>query len=283
MLNAYFIQRKLRTKHTIVAAYTPPPDLMPYELGYLYDNTFADNELFAALVSMAQRDIIDVNLADPANFTITACVLTSDQRVGLNEAEQAIYTSLIEAYGTKADWRTLSGESSQIGGMQSDFEDAVLQGLQRKGYLHVGSVWQTLQERSLYIKIVSFLLTALLIFLPLYLIHVATQATQLSGGYASLDQGINNMFIGLIAVLAWPVMYFYCQLIAYIYFRSSGLPLGSTPQLRALWPQVVGHRLFVKTVDWPRMQSHVDFADELLPYCIAYGLYKAPTNALAKS
>jgi len=279
-LHSHQVRHKLLRNHTVIAEYTPPGDLAPYELGYLYDNVFAENEIFAAILQMAQKNLVDVDLSKAENFSMTAATISTEERLAMLEPEKAIYDALIEKYGTHTTWHSVVNESSQVGGIQSDFEDMVLQGLQQKGYLHQGAILQSLDERRFIVRIVSFLLSGLMVFLPLRYVHTATERVDTSAGFQSLDQGVLVLALALVALLAWPLIYLYCSIVAHVYFRAAGYPVGSTPQLRAIWPRIVGHRLFVETVDWPKMKETVDLADQLLPYCAAYGLYKVPTNEL---
>lgn len=81
-------------------------------------------------------------------------------------------------------------------------------------------------------------------------------------------------------LVTWFFSYLYWQLITYLYFRSAGLPVGSTEKLRKLWPKIVGFRLLIKTVEWEKLKADPNLAHKALPYCIAFGLTVDPKYKL---
>jgi hypothetical protein len=269
-LSATVYRYKARRHKTIIAEYEPLADLRPHELGYLYDNRFADNELFAVLLELRQKDA--VKLIKPGEDIIISLQERTTGRIReLGSAEQAVL-GVIAGLPTKTtDWRRLSSRTSERVGPQAIFESSVYEELHSKGYLDRHSLWHTLHDHRTAVVVVSLFLTLLLVAFPLYLIRGGMSNAVSTTGFQSLDNEISDFIVLMVGVIIWPLLYYYCHALAYVYFRAAELPVGSTAQLRLLWPRILGYREYIAVVEANRLKADPDIGDAMMATCVALG------------
>ena len=119
---------------------------------------------------------------------------------------------------------------------------------------------------------------------PLYLWgSVETSTTGLNGGFETLDKQISLLALIPAAIIIWLVFFIYANLAVYLYVHRAGMPVGATSQLKDIWPDVAGYKLFLQETEYVRLQSDQDSRDPAMAYCLALGLDPGFISSLPKS
>jgi hypothetical protein len=127
--------------------------------------------------------------------------------------------------------------------------------------------------RKRFIAAVVALLGTAVVTAPLYgWGRAGLSNTGLNAGFSGIDRGVALMLLVPIVALVWLVWFMYINLLAYVYLHRSGIPLGATDKLRALWPDVAGFQLFLQETEFVRLQHDRNPLDPSMAYCLALGL-----------
>ena len=264
------LQHRAARRTTIIAEYESFKELLPHELGYLYDNAFADNEFFAVLLQLSDKNALKISkMKDDIYFE--AYDVPKSQLQNLSSAEQSVYGIILARPSRQVKWSELSANVTEVNGPQGIFETSTIGDLATKGYIDLHAKYLALREQKTAIKIASFLLTLVILFVPYQLAFGGYD--QSGNGFAAVDAMVVKLLFVMVLLIMWPAVYFYCHADAYVYYRAAGLPAGSTNLLRARWPVIVGYREYIRTVELNRLENDENIDDPMLPVCIAYGLY----------
>lgn len=269
-LQSRSLRRQAARRTTIIADYESFKELLPHELGYLYDDTFADNELFAVLLQLANKNALTIKDAKD-DIYFEAKDIPKAQLAALSSAEQAVYGMILARPSKQVSWRPLSSNLAETNGPQAIFESSTLSDLAHKGYVDRRAKYQALKDHKLTVIITSLLATLAVLAAPYILAFGSLNPA--GDEFEQVDRMLVRLLFVLLMAVLWPIIYLYCHLVAYNYFRAAGLPAGATELLRNRWPQIVGYRQYVKMVELNRLESDRNIQDESLPVCIAFGLY----------
>lgn len=269
IMTLYGVQKRWRGKQTIIAVYEPPHALSAVELGFIFDRNFSDNELAAVVISLAQKNVISIDMSSDGDWTLIDSKPHGDKKILLDRAEQPIADYILT--NTPVSWASISSERSERAGIQGKCEDEITQSLITKDLISLDGYFDGLILKRSASIILSGLLALATIWLPLFAVRHATHTTGLEPGFQAIDEfAVDLLLLPLFAASVW-LMYIYGNFLVYIYFRSSGLPLGATAKLRTTWPEVIGFREYLKTVEFNRLSTSVSLNDPVLPYCVALG------------
>jgi|GEM_PF-3347149 len=278
-LRALSERRRLSARHTVIAEYESPKQLSAAELGYIIDAAFGNNELLATIVQLYGKGVVQLHLLGNDNFMITP---NAEDKGTVDDAEASVLGYLRSLPSGGADWKQLKSAVSDVAGQQADFEDAVLGSLVEKGFLYPGSLAGQLFRK----RIVSVLVATFGTFaagLPIYL-WGQTQVSEsgMAAAFVGIDKGVGVLLYLPVLALIWLLGLAYINLLTLIYTQRNGTPTGATEQLRKLWPDVAGYRLFLQETEFVRLQHDPDMHDPAFAYCLALGLGLDITRNLKK-
>jgi hypothetical protein len=255
---------KLHALHhnTIIAEYDPPSGLAPAELGFLYDTKIEPDELYATVVSLQQKDLVNINELN-GQFVIGA---TQPPTAALKDFEKFTLNFLSRHQGQVITRNLLGKLNPKLKFVKAgeDFNPQELitinaiikKGLETDGYLVSAS--EQIKKSLLRMGIIGLGLYILtfLIFRPHTLANI-------------------EAFLFFMA-LAWPV-YFFVAIGLYIgSAKVAGQPWLGTPKLKQIWPEIEGYREFIKQVELDTIKYDSDDKKGLIknktaPYAIPLG------------
>lgn len=264
-LLAWLTQRGIRAKmsfnRTVIAEYDAPKHLSACEIGYLVDHRFGDNELRAALVTMAQKGLVTIDTS-PADWVINRKANISSKVL----VEQIVLDSL----RSEQRWSDISSTLSKDRGLQNNFEAAVLGDLASKDYVRANGAAELDNAQRLVIVVATFLVMLGTLLIPLQVMHLTAGSSSLDSGFAAIDGvGVNILLLPLYLIV-WVALFRYTKYLVRHYFSQSGIPFGATPKLKQLLPEIYGFQEFIMTVETPRYRQAEAVSNAAAPFVEAF-------------
>lgn len=234
-------------QNTIIAEYTPPGNLSPAELGYIFDNKLTDAEVFGTIVYLQNLDFITIGESKNGKLYIDRVNPGSE---GLNKFEAAIL-ELIPPDERK--WIT----KKYIAMAVSETGPVLEKQLTQKGYI----ISSNRRFDQAFIRH-ALIVIGLWIIFPLGFFQFVTTET-----------------IKAMLLLSPVITYIYVKFAKILYksyFKIAGEPWYATDKLKKVWPDVEGYRTFIQVVEADRFTYKSDelkgvIKHEALPYAIALG------------
>lgn len=272
--------RQLRRQHTVIAEYEAPKMLSPAELGFIFNQEFARNELLATIVRLYQLRAVALQ---PEHNDIA--IMVRPEHPALDDTESTVYGYIDEPASGQAAiyWGQLDSWLSSVAGARDDLEESVVRSLAGKGYLVGNTITRQLFRKRVTSLILATILTALALLPFVYSLHIRQDAATLGPGFEEVDEQFTWLLVGLLAIVGWIGCFVLANLIAYEFYKYRGIPGAATPALKTLWPDVAGYRLFLRETEFPRLKIAPDAGDPAIAYCIALGLDPGFINSISKN
>ena len=269
--------RLKRYADTIIAQYDPPQDLLPAEVGYLYDMKCDDKEIRATLFDLDIRGVISI--VDKNTVLITNQTMFEQLRE-FEKIAVKIYSGKAGIYIEPSE-RKLSDYISPQGQM-IQVQVPYLENNTRLGFSM--AVRASLKERGYPIKsyVLSILLRSFIpaFFASLWLFGIV--------GLISTQNGSINISVEILpAVLTmtlilmivfYPVYYGIGLCLTLLWSKIAGRYWLYSKKTRSVWRELEGYKLFLEKVDLDRIQFESATAHVIsptiktLPYAIVFGL-----------
>lgn len=240
-----------RSANTIIAHYDPPQNLSPAEVGYLYDQTLDDREIWATLYDLQNRSVISIS-----GTTITK-LATKQEIALLKDYEQTAIKIRINKRGKfRQDDRTR-------------FLAQVHDTLEKQGYFKAG-----------YMVSVAYILGPTILILwswPLLLASMPGTYNGVPYQPWSLDAFTSSFWFAFIfGFVLWPLYFFGALYIVSLIIKHAGIFWLGTKKLRMLWPQLDGYREYLRQTDLDNVQFELQqdgkSTNKNLPYILALNL-----------
>lgn len=250
---------ELRPKkyRTIITEYETPHLLEPAELGYLLDYQTQQQELLATTVALLQKRVIELKKgADGHTFFLIHD--NTKQTVSNIEVE------VIAWLRTQKDdaWGNISRSQRSSVGLQGDFEAAVKHNLVAKGYIHSPQAISLLPHSA-----VGYFVWIVITVAGLLYTFRGGAETNIT--FQTLDANIVRVAGILLTAFLWPLC---VQLFVLAYRTGAKRPFRLNTKAAEHWADIAGYKLYLKTVEFPRLSKAIDMSNDSLPYCIALGL-----------
>lgn len=252
-------RQRLLAENTIIAEYTPPPNLRPGEIAYLYDQSVDTQEYLSTLFDLELRGYLTLTPgSSPGLIRATA---TDKKVTALMNYESELYYTAIRA---ETNMKHYGSWTERLWGSQ--FDNLIDLDLQQKGLLN------PIQENTTYTSRMSLgLMGFALLWCMFFVIYGDGIQT-----YEDLDKFLTIwimifIFAGLV-VLTVPFIAF-----GYRVFKKARRLAKMTDALEELWPELEGYRRYVAAVELNRIQFKNKDQEELAlneaqPYAIAFNL-----------
>lgn len=281
---------RLRKKEdTIITYYEPPHHLSPAEIGYIYDMKCGMKEVHATLLDLEARGIIKViNLnhivvvgliTDNSHLTPAIELLQPDIFFNLPDFEQvalniALHEQILPRRIVSIDNPSQNPPLNLLAGTPTmgnlaNFTAAIRRSLKDKGYT-VRSYFISLLKRS--IIFILFVTAWPVIFFGTLIL--------LSGDIAAFFTQLPSIILMSLffAFFLFPIYAGVGMLLLAFWAKIAGRYWLYSKPVRAIWRDIEGYRIYIKTVELKRLQSEqaLDFpskdARALFPYAIAFNL-----------
>lgn len=267
---------KNQRESTVVAQYEPPHGFTPAEVGLLYDMRCTERDVLATLFELEQRGIVSVVNQH------TVKVIDEAAYSGLKEYEKI---AIQIAHG---DVATNSGPTfvsitsiDPETGATTDFEIRLPS---RKTLLaFTVAVQNAVRAKGIKMKNYygTFALRVICVAFLLGLLPLATAAMPITSNgvdYGAWSpQSIGNALL-LTVILGFflvPVYAVTALVLVWLWTKIAGRYWLNSRQVRALWPELEGYRLYLKQVDIDNIQAEASAGQvvtKTLPYAIVFGL-----------
>lgn len=252
-----FDEFKPRKYRTIIHEYEAPHLLEPAELGYLLDYRTKQQEVLATLVMLLQKDVVNIRRGHKGEQYF---FIQEEPKASLCDIE----TEVLSWLRTQSDHslHEINKNVSRSIGLRDDFNNAVVQSLISKGYIHK-------PKRILFVprSVFGYMLWLLAATAGIRIVFNTQPAAELN--HHIIDVAIIRIVAVTLLVLVVPLC---LQLIAFAYRKGAKRPYKLKARAVEHWADIVGFRLFLKTVEFPRLMAKVELQNETLPYCIALGM-----------
>lgn len=242
---------------TVITEYETPHLLEPAELGYLLDYRTKQQELLATTVVLLQKRVVELKKgADGRTFFL----IHDDIKQAVSNIEVEVLAWL---RSQKDDtWVNMGRNQRSSVGLQGDFEAAVKYSLVAKGYIHSTQGISLLPHSKVgYIVWIGATIAGLGFTL--------NNGAGIGITFQTLDTTIARVAGILLLTLLLPLC---IQLFVLAYRKGAKRPFRLNTKAAEHWVDIVGYKLYLKTVEFPRLSERLDMSNESLPYCIALGL-----------
>lgn len=263
---------------TVIAQYDPPLSLSPAEIGFLYDMRCDLKEIRATLFHLERRKLINIDEHGAVALTATISFETLEpyEQIAIHMHNQE---SLAQGTPRFFEFYTIddTGKRKQYSWQlppkrsRSAFTAAVQTSLAKKG-VKTRKYWAGFWSRTILLSLLICLwpLVAMIVF--------ALVSGSVFGVWSPLDFGIVGMLTIFSGFLFFPAYVLLSAILVSLWTKITGRSWMNTKQVRQLWPDLEGYRLFLKTVELDNIQfeatapeiSHA--ATEALPYLMVFNL-----------
>lgn len=259
---------------TVIAQYEPPYGLSPAEIGLLYDMKCENKEIRATLFLLQQRKIITMDSMSAVS------VINPDAYNKLEEYEKVAVRMFAKEASTLEPAKTFPITIASEKGTQTfnlpvppakskyHFTTAVQQSLATKGY-KTKNYTTTFVARVLIASALFGLWPMVSAALPLD----SNGVTYAAWSIQSFGSAV--LFTILIGIFAFPLYLLFGYLFMRLYVRIAGRAWLNTKQIRRLWPELEGYRLFLEQVDLDNIQFESVQGSPVtatLPYAMVFNL-----------
>lgn len=255
-----------RSYQTVVAEYETPHLLEPAELGYLFDTRSRTQEFLATILSLAKRQAIKITAHENNNPLFSV-----NSGFGGTVSDIDSYALAWIRQEKHISWREISQTDRHSVHSQVGFEETVKNSVQGKGYIK--AYGGLLNPTSNFYTVVAWVVAAVGACVVLYRM---LDAGQLS--YRQVDR-LTVILPGMaVLVLLSPLL---IQVLLWSFRQGARRPFKLTEKARQHWKDIAGYRLFLKTVEFSRLEVDPDPYDASLPYAVALG-FEPDLNELAR-
>jgi hypothetical protein len=260
------VQRATFRRGTVIAEYEAPHLLSAAELGYLVDKDFGENELLATAIALVGKGFIDIRKHEPNNPLLITLDIKDSEFKKMNEAEIAVFSTIRNQKFKTIAWKDITNVFSTTLGARAGFEHDVKGALIHKGYLDAKSPFaiSRLSKHLVYAAIIVF--AALLTWAYFF----ASEAG-ISQDFRQFEREISIFTLLFIGAVCWLPLAYYLELAYLIYYYAANQPINITDKFRTHWHDVAGFQLFIRTVEFSRLDADTNPHDPAMPYAIALG------------
>jgi hypothetical protein len=262
----------------IITQYDPPHDLSPAEIGLLYDSVCGDKEIRATLFDLQQRGII--SFTSESSIVVTdrtaydhlpeyakIAVRMFDKQMAQLDPHAKEFTYIVYA----EDGPQTMHSSIHIPQNKWVFTRAVQQSLRNKGY--------NVRDYHLQFWCRVGIGVIILWILP-WLLFTAMGAglNEVDEGPWSLTSFTSGFLLSFIVGFFLFPAYLIASFIAVkVFVAIAGRYWVNTKQVRKLWPELEGYRIFLQQVDLDEIQfesANSEFSPvvKTLPYAMIFNL-----------
>lgn len=226
-------------KQTIIAAYTPPPDVSPAELAYLYDQAVGSPEYLATVFDLENRQYLQLRSEGRGRFVAVA---TKQPITNLQAFEAYVYA---DAQLHSFDSKSYDSWIERYWGSQ--FEYLLQKQLENRGLLlasrRVSRSW----------NITRVVVVAFAALWGFFCVKFGASIDT----FEELDTFLGSIMTVTVVVVVACALLPFLRFAFLVYERASRIA-HSTSQLDALWPAIEGYKTYVEVVDLDEIQ----FANE---------------------
>ncbi|CAN5337258.1 hypothetical protein BH09PAT4_BH09PAT4_07370 [soil metagenome] len=262
-------------EHTVIAQYDPPFGLSPAQLGLLYDMKCEDKEIRATLFVLQKRGVISIDSMEAVtvldqnafqnleDYEKIAIRMFDKNTAGFDAARSMPITMLDNDGSAQTVTIPLPRARSRY-----EFTEAVQKSLRAKGYHMKNYTF-------------SFTLRVLAVAFLVSLWPMASAAIPLDSngitypGWSIQSFGSATLFTMVIGIIAFPLYLLFGYLFMRLYVRIAGRAWLNTKQIRQLWPELEGYRLFLQQVELDNIQfesTQHGPVSSALPYAMVFNL-----------
>lgn len=259
---------------TVIAQYEPPLGLSPAEIGLLYDMKCDDKEIRATLFQLQQRKVIlmdslsKVSVINPEDYEHLeeyekVAIRMFDKEATALEPSKTFPITVTSENGTQTYNLPIPAAKSKY-----HFTTAVQQSLAAKGY-KTKSYTGTFITRVMIASTLFGLWPMASIAIPLDSNSVTYPAWSIQSVGSAL------VFTIVIGIIAFPLYLLFGYLFMRLYVRMAGRAWLNTKQIRRLWPELEGYRLFLAQVDLDNIQFESEQGNPVtatMPYAMVFNL-----------
>lgn len=255
---------------TVIAEYGAPQLLSAAELGYLYDKQFGTHELLATVTSLVGKDLLSLTKHENNDpLIVMNDKANKEVENTLTDGEIAIYSWLKQKNTGTMTWQNVSSLFSKSVGVRAIFEDEVHGMLVDKGFLKRSSTFSFKNVSGHYAASAVLLLLTIVGYIYYASSQVGENVTK--NPYAPMDASMSTLFIVILGGILWLPLAFYIRMLYLSYYYAAGQPVSITPKFRKHWRDIAGFELFIRTVEFSRLQADTNPYDDSMPYAIALG------------
>lgn len=268
LLVRVYDRASLRRDKAVVAEYEAPTYLSPAELGYIVDNRFGNNEVLATLIVLMQKGVIKLVRHEPGDPLLTLGKVNDGDNANMDNAELTVLSWVRGKNVDKVSWKGITHYVSKAYGPRSNFHEEVKGQLATKGFTKRRSFFSAFSaDYSFVVALIFTLVLAVLVFSN-YSNYVETGFFE---GYQTVLYSMASIVAIPLMVAAWFIILYSSKLTVYAYFVAAGRPLNMTGLFKHRWRDVAGYQLFVKTVEFSRLDADTNLMDPAMPYAVALG------------
>jgi hypothetical protein len=272
---------------TILTQFDPPKDLKPAEIGFLYDMKCDQKEVWGTLLWLHKEKIIritgktTVEIIDTKRYEL----LESFEKAAVNLIDKTAPGAAGKAVTfqhVNANTATHTESTITLPTFRSlgNFTRLVQDSLKAKGYkskrLLPSIVWYG------WLVGLTIPIGAIIYFYSQPVIFDGIERAPWS--FQSLTTGL---FITLgFGFFLWPVVWGFGMLVVYLWGKIAGNYWLNTADVRKVWPELEGYRLFLKQVEIDNIEfatktNDIEAAvDASLPYTVIFGFNSNWQNVL---
>lgn len=234
----------------IIAEYEPPDGLSPAELGYLYDSRFNMTEIYATIISLEQRGLIEIVKGGVWGQEVMRTTKQPHDQLKKHEAY------LLKQIPEDKPYHVYSLRYNL--------------GFKRK-------VWESLTDQG-YVKeqknLIYFMANRTAVA---YVSITAVLALLVASGSDTGKISGFLLFFAVFAIAFAPLILPLAIIASSMYDRVAGRHGFWTAKLKKIWPQIEGYRNYVEQVELDNLQFESAALKErsknkVLPYAIALNL-----------
>lgn len=264
--------------NTVVAQYDPPYGFSAAEVGLLYDMKCDMKEIYATLLSLQYRNVVTIDQVGSVTLndsTVYEKLLPYEQiaiRMYDNQAQNLGGGPTMQTLAPVADG-TWQPATLQLPPPKSraEFTLAVRQSLDAKGY-STRSYWKAYFVRM-------FVIAFIVSFWPIAIIAMSGTTNNHSySAWSSEAFGTAFAVSALFDLFLWPSYLIVGFIAMQLWVHIAGRSWLNTKQIRQLWPELEGYRLFLKTADLDVIQTEAEAPIQnkvitaSLPYAVVFDL-----------
>lgn len=272
--------------NTVITQFDPPQDLLPAQMGLLYDMKCDEKELIATLFHLEQRGIIAIESRNKVKIVNEKAYpnLKKFEKLAIQHADgetdtsklprtsQISYTNPRTGVEELSVFRLPFQKKSRL-----EFALAIQESIEKKG-IPMNNYQGAFTGRVLLMWFVIGLWPLLFTGAP-----VTSNGVEYSAwSFQSFTSAV--FMVPFLGLFLFPVYILIACAVVWLWTRVAGRYWLNTKQARALWPELEGYRRYLEQVDLDNIQfessSGHDPVTDTLPYAIIFGLETKWQNRL---
>lgn len=253
---------KTRKYQTIVSEYEAPHRLEPAELGYLLDKRSTQAELIATFIAIAQKGTIRLTVDKHKNIHF---VYTGNVSKPVTDIESSALAYL--RHEKSVPWHKAGKGLKDSVGIASHIDKEIKTSLMGKGYVR--------RPGEQAISKFTFAVLAGYVTVPVIGIIYYIKRTAHSP-HDAIDRFLTALIPASLFIILWSL---WIQIFIWTYCKCANRIPNLTKKAHEHWRDIAGYRVFLKTVEFNRLDTEARIDNPVLPYCIALG-YKLDPKRL---